>query len=586
MRVDGRVVGIWACFVARLAFYSSMLPLWEGYDEWAHFSVIRNMAASHEALVERDAPVPRDVEASLQLAPVPWEMRYLPPPWLTQDSYWSLPPEMRARREAAFRAMPPAWSRQAGGGPFRAYEALQPPLYYWMMTPVERLLGASSLAVQVMTLRWLSVLLASLAVPLVFAVGRLVLDEPLALGCAAIVALMPGVALDVARVGNDGLSIVLFSLLAWLAVRLVAHGWDLWRAAGLGFTLGLGLLTKAYFLTALPAFALLWLWELRHARGSNRPLRSCEIIAEIDGLTDESVCPTLVRKGLPYGGAGAFACHPVAARSREDGRAMTVLHGLLAAAIGAGLAGWWYWRNLQLTGTLSGLSESVIIGHAGTLAMLRQAVSLNWAKAIDAILFSHLYFGGWSSLTVRSWMYHVFYLFILLAAVGLVRKACTRETGALGVLYLAFWAGQCYNVVLLYMSKGLAGSMGWYLDAVVAAEVVLTVVGLRRILPARAAVLSGAVLFALLDLYTVHFVGIPYYTGMIRHKAGGGVAALHAAGFRSVGLSGALSRLTAFKSVGGPVLLMFWLLYLGATFYLVFYPIWKRQKTGTGFRGR
>jgi hypothetical protein len=548
MRVNWRVVGIWACFVARLAFYSSMLPLWEGYDEWAHFSVIRHMAVSHEALVERDAPVPRDVEASLQLAPVPWEMRYLPPPWLTQDSYWSLPAEMRARREAAFRMMPRAWSRQPGDGGFRTYEALQPPLYYWMMTPVERLLGASSLAVQVMTLRWLSVLLASLAVPLVFAVGRLVLDEPLALGCAAIVALMPGVALDVARVGNDGLSIVLFSLLAWLAVRMVAHGWDLWPAVGLGFTLGLGLLTKAYFLTAIPAFALLWLWELCRARGNNRSLT-------------------------------------VAARNRKAGRAVAVLHGFLAAAISIAMAAWWYLRNLQLTGTLSGLSESVMIGHAGPAAMLRQAVSINWAKAIDAILFSHLYFGGWSSLTVRSWMYHVFYLVILLAAVGLVWKARTRETGALGalgVLYGAFWAGQCYNVVLLYMSKGLAGSMGWYLDAVVAAEVVLAVAGLRRIVPARAAVLSGAVLFALLDLYSVHFVEIPYYTGMIRHKAGGAVAALHLAGFRSVGLPGALARLTAFKSVGGPVLLVLWLGYLAATFYLV----WKTSLCGAAFRPR
>jgi 4-amino-4-deoxy-L-arabinose transferase-like glycosyltransferase len=531
MRVDWRVVGIWACFVARLGFYSSVLPLWEGYDEWAHFSVIRHMAVSHEALVERDAPVPRDVEASLQLAPVPWEMRYLPPPWLTQDAYWSVPAEMRARREAAFRTMPRAWSREPGSGPFLTYEALQPPLYYWMMTPVERLLGASSLAVQAMALRWLSVLLASLAIPLVFAVARPALGEPLALGSAAIVALMPGVALDVARVGNDGLSMVLFSVLAWLAVRMAVRGWDLWRAIGLGLMLGLGLLTKAYFLTAIPAFAWLWLWELWRPRGSNRSLT-------------------------------------VAARK------VTVLHGFLAAAIGAAMAGWWYLRNLRLTGTLSGLGESVMIGHAGPAEMLRQAVSINWAKAIDAILFSHLYFGGWSSLTVRSWMYHVFYVVIVLAAVGLAWKGRTRETGALGVLYGAFWAGQCYNVVLLYMSKGLAGSMGWYLDAVVAAEVVLAVAGLRRILPARAVVFSGAVLFALLDLYSMHFVAIPYYTGMIWHNAGGAVTAVHPAGFRGVGLSGALARLTAFKPIGGPVLVALWLGYLTATVYLV----WKTSR--------
>ena len=77
-------------------------------------------------------------------------------------------------------------------------------------------------------------------------------------------------------------------------------------------------------------------------------------------------------------------------------------------------------------------------------------------------------------------------------------------------------------------------------------------------------------------LFRSHFVEIPYYTGMIRHKAGGAVAALHLAGFRSVGLPGALARLTAFKSVGGPVLLVLWLGYLAATFYLV----WKTSQCG------
>src|ERR1035438_6579598 len=44
---------------------------------------------------------------------------------------------------------------------------------------------------------------------------------------------------------------------------------------------------------------------------SGRSLRSCERIAEIAGLTDESVCPTLVHKGLRFCGAGAFASPPI-----------------------------------------------------------------------------------------------------------------------------------------------------------------------------------------------------------------------------------------------------------------------------------
>ncbi len=70
------MVVLWACFFARLLFYCAMLPLWEGYDEWSHFAVIRQMANGGQLLVSRDAaPVSRDIEASLQLAPVPWELR-------------------------------------------------------------------------------------------------------------------------------------------------------------------------------------------------------------------------------------------------------------------------------------------------------------------------------------------------------------------------------------------------------------------------------------------------------------------------------------------------------------------------------
>ena len=43
-------------------------------------------------------------------------------------------------------------------------------------------------------------------------------------------------------------------------------------------------------------------------------LRIREKIAGIAGLTDESVCPTLVHHGLRSCGAGAFACQPILSR--------------------------------------------------------------------------------------------------------------------------------------------------------------------------------------------------------------------------------------------------------------------------------
>ena len=101
------IVAIWACCVVRLGFYAAILPLWEGYDEWAHFSVIRAIAAGERLLVPRDQPVPKDVQASLLLAPVPWELRAFPWPAVTQDAFWDLTPEERAQRVATFRSIPP-----------------------------------------------------------------------------------------------------------------------------------------------------------------------------------------------------------------------------------------------------------------------------------------------------------------------------------------------------------------------------------------------------------------------------------------------------------------------------------------------
>ena len=173
MLVRWWLVPIWICFLFRGWFYASMFPLWEGYDEFAHFGVVRAMTARGILLVPRDQPGPRDVEESLKLAPVPWEVRG----WevfrdsLTEEAYWGLPPEERRRREARLRDMPPGWEQEVSVSGVSAYEALQPPLYYWLMTPALYALKGSGLLAQVMWLRWIGVVIASFAVPLTFQIA-------------------------------------------------------------------------------------------------------------------------------------------------------------------------------------------------------------------------------------------------------------------------------------------------------------------------------------------------------------------------------------------------------------------------------
>lgn len=509
-RIRWLSVAIWTCFLFRGWFYASMFPLWEGYDEFAHFGVVRAMAAKGILLPPRDQPGQRDVEESFKLVPVPWEFRG----WdvfrssLTEERYWALPPEERRQRETRLRDIPPDLAGADSTGGISAYEALQPPLYYWLVAPVLYALKGCGLLAQVMWLRWIAVAIASAAVPLTFGIAFAVTrSESVALGCSAVVAVMPGFAINAARISNEPLSLLLFTLLIWLGLRILTRTPDAGSACALGAVLGLGLLTKAYFLTAVPPVLLLLLYKYRHA----------------------------------------------------------AVTGLTTSAFTVAIAGWWYVRNVVTTGTFSGQAESVMLRDKGVMALLPAVFHIPWVRAVDVILASHLYYCGWSALGVRGWMYHIFFALAMLAALGLMVQLRRPAVIWLTAVYGFFWLGQLYNVFLQSLAKGLVGSMGWYMCAVVACEVVLSAVAFGRF--RMLGVALGTTLFGLLDLYGMHWLAIPYYTGIIGHRANGTLAALHISQFHTVGFGAVFERLAVNKPalMSPPVLIVLWILYLAGT---------------------
>ncbi len=517
------LIAIWLCFLLRIAFYSSALPLWEGFDEWSYFAVLRRVALRGELLVSRKAPIPKDVQASLETAPVPWELRGYDPPSITEDAFWRLSREDRERRQAAFHSLSLEMQKEDARTGLRAYEALQPPLYSWVMAPVVRLLDSRSLAEQVIAIRWLSALVASTTIPLAFLVGREALgSNTAALGVAAVIAVMPEFAIDTFRISNECISIPLYTLVTWLALRIAQSPISYRTAAKLGLALGFGLLAKAYLLTAIPPLAIILVrsfWIERH------------------------------------------------------GRRQVALSATICVASAASIAAWWYARNLATTGTLSGLSEAVLTQRQGHDALL-QVLQVHWTSAIDSIAFSHIWFGAWSSLTVRSWIYHLFYLLIFASAAGLIRALRETPIWVLAAFYGFFWIGELYNVLLLLATKGASTSMGWYMYAVVAAEVTLCVAGLRIWVKPRSQAYipaSGVVLFALLDLYTMNGIVIPYYTGLISHRANGSLAAVHWNDISRLGATETFSRLAAFKGpwVNAPLVFALWVAYFLATVSLI-----------------
>jgi hypothetical protein len=84
-------------------------------------------------------------------------------------------------------------------------------------------------------------------------------------------------------------------------------------------------------------------------------------------------------------------------------------------------------------------------------------------------------------------------------------------------------------VLLTQLTNGISSSAGWYLCAVIVPETILLTAGLRALTPSAALALPIA--FAALDLYGMIFVALPYYTGVIAHRANGTLETFHVAQF-------------------------------------------------------
>lgn len=222
------VLLIWGCFVLRGTFYACALPLWEGFDEYAHYARIEFLATEGRE-PSRSTPLPEDVAETLARVPAKNG-------GMTYDEYWKLAPEARHRSFPA--------------GSAGIYEAQQPPLFYWLSAVLYRITGDISLASHVIVMRIFCVLLASFSIPFGFLIAlRVFAKSTLAMQAAALIACMPVLTFTATHVANDGLAIGLGTIVVWSVLER--------KRAALLFSLGAALLTKGYSLAFLAPVVLL-----------------------------------------------------------------------------------------------------------------------------------------------------------------------------------------------------------------------------------------------------------------------------------------------------------------------------------------
>jgi hypothetical protein len=228
----------------------------------------------------------------------------------------------------------------------------------------------------------------------------------------------------------------------------------------------------------------------------------------------------------------------------------------------------------------------------GPLQIVSSIGEVDWGAAFGSLFASHIWWGNWSFLAVRSWIYHVFEYGALLIVVGVVLRVVRNYRGRkaqahpvqlphLGVvfaLYAGFLAAIAYHVLMTFLDFGLGASAGWYVYAVVLPEAILVIAGLSAFKMAKHLIVATIVAFSVLEIYATHWILIPYYTGLIGHVAGS-LQSFYINQLSTIGFSQLLARLETNRPffVNGAVLVGLWISYLVALAGLVYVSFFSRD---------
>jgi hypothetical protein len=179
----------------------------------------------------------------------------------------------------------------------------------------------------------------------------------------------------------------------------------------------------------------------------------------------------------------------------------------LAAALAAAavVSGWWYLHNVATGYPLTGWA----IPAPGMRAAVATALRINWFTSAHLVAKMFLWIGGWSFLTLKSWIFRLLELFGVLAVAGWAR--CSRQTIIAPLAFvLCFGAAFAWGVVSLAALGSGDYAPGWYWWAMASPLALLFVAGAGTRI--TAALIAG---LALVDFYGASAVMMPYYAGFV-----------------------------------------------------------------------
>ena len=261
--------GVSLSFVLLCLAHILLLPPYEGFDETAHYSYISILSDRHEIPDLRLTPLDATVENDRRGLPRPYGAA--PSPEMNGGITYSgfFTDVIISEREEALRKF---WHKPqqpvvyTPDIPARGvnWQGQHPPLYYLLLDLPYRVVRFWSPGARLLLLRLCSVFLACSS--LVFWLKTVSLfpsaeTRRLLLLVGVSVIFFPSLFYDLSRLGNDSLMTLLFVASLYFLLSTYVHKQErLIDFAKLAFTLGLGLLTKLFFLPLWGGAILSSLW--------------------------------------------------------------------------------------------------------------------------------------------------------------------------------------------------------------------------------------------------------------------------------------------------------------------------------------
>jgi hypothetical protein len=439
-------------FLARAPLYLSVLPPFEGWDEYQHLAYIVHLDESGTIPVfDERLRVPLSLRPVLVAEPQSPAGAEQLREWgaVSYDEYWNKP-------RPALIEPPPSSPR--------LYQAQQPPLAYMLALPVWRALKTSPLAA-IAAIRSLNVLLVAAALTLfAAALARLVPPFAPRVAVFALVCLHPLFFQNVARVANDGLAVA----------------------------------------TGLAGISLLVLADRRTLLTRTLLAAACLAASVWSKQTSLTLIPALIVGPLATGWVHGIP-------SRQCLR-VTALAGVAFAVLVAPL---WMW-SFQHYGTLLTTQDSVELAARGsTVATLATTlVTMAWRPVVEFLFVpGRPWVGGWSFVPMHETLgalYGGYWTAMLAGAVagGIVsiwqRPRTIPGDLAVCAAVVAFTAaGMTYHAVLSHAAFGRTMTTPWYFMTALPFLFVLVVRGLAA-MSARVSVGVAAALAILLVLIELH----------------------------------------------------------------------------------